>query len=71
MLIVDDFLARGGALCGLIDIVRQAGAEVVGCGIVIEKSFDQGADMLRSKGYRIESLARVKSIKDGKLTFVE
>ena len=71
VLIVDDFLARGGALCGLIDIVRQAGAEDVRCGIVIEKSFDQGADMLRSKGYRIESLARVKSIKDGKLTFVE
>lgn len=71
VLIVDDFLARGGALGGLIDIVKQAGAEVAGCGIVIEKSFQEGAEILRNNGYRIESLARVKSIENGKLTFID
>jgi len=69
VLIVDDFLAKGGALSGLIDIVKQAGAEVAGCAIVIEKSFQEGADELRSRGYRIESLARIKTVKDGKIEF--
>ena len=69
VLIVDDFLAKGGALRGLIDITEQAGAEVKGCAIVIEKSFQEGADELRNQGYRIESLARIKSIKDGNIEF--
>ncbi len=71
VLIVDDFLAKGGALQGLIDITEMAGATVAGCAIVIEKSFQEGADLIRNKGYRIESLARIKSIKDGVIEFVE
>ncbi len=71
VLIVDDFLAKGGALGGLIDITEQAGAKVAGCAIVIEKSFQEGADILRNKGYRIESLARIKSICDGKIEFID
>lgn len=71
VLIVDDFLAKGGALNGLIDIVNKAGAKVVGCGIVIEKSFQDGADIIKSKGYRLESLARIASINDGIITFLD
>lgn len=70
VLIVDDFLAKGGALNGLIDIVNQAGASVSGCAIVIEKNFQQGGDAIRSRGYRVESLANIKSIENGKIEFV-
>ena len=62
VLIVDDFLANGAALTGLIELVEQSGATLVGCGICIEKAFQPGGDMLRSKGIRVESLARVKSM---------
>ncbi len=62
ILILDDFLARGCALKGLIDICRQAGAEVVGCGIVIEKAFQEGHAEIESMGIRVESLARVTSM---------
>lgn len=71
VLIVDDFLAKGGALNGLIGITEQAGAKVAGCAIVIEKTFQDGGDEIRSKGYRIESLAKIASITDGKITFEE
>ena len=71
ILIIDDFLAMGSALEGLSDIVRQAGAEVVGAAIAIEKAFQPGGDRLREKGMRIESLARVASMSDDSLTFVE
>lgn len=64
VLIVDDFLATGAALVGLIDIVEQAGAKVVGAGIAIEKVFQGGGNMLRDKGYRIESLARIAAMGD-------
>ena len=64
VLIIDDFLANGAALMGLIQLVKDAGAEVVGAGIVIEKAFQPGGDMLRAKGVRIESLARVKSMSE-------
>lgn len=57
VLIVDDFLARGNALIGLIDLVNQAGAKLAGCGIAIEKGYQGGGDMLRAKGIRIESMA--------------
>ena len=57
ILIVDDFLAHGSALTGLIEIVEMAGASVVGCVAAIEKGFQMGGDRLREKGYRIESLA--------------
>ncbi|QER40612.1 xanthine phosphoribosyltransferase [Acinetobacter suaedae] len=69
-LVIDDFLANGQAALGLIDLIHQANAEVVGVGIVIEKSFQPGRDVLIEKGYRVESLARVKSLTDGKVTFV-
>lgn len=69
-LVIDDFLANGQAALGLIDLIHQAKAEVVGVGIVIEKSFQPGRDVLLEKGYRVESLARVQSLTDGKVTFV-
>lgn len=59
VLIVDDFLANGQALLALIDIVKQAGAEIVGCGIAIEKGFQGGGDLIRAKGCRVESIAIV------------
>ncbi|WP_100372558.1 xanthine phosphoribosyltransferase [Bacillus sp. FJAT-45037] len=71
VLIIDDFLANGQAAFGLIDIVEQAGAHVCGLGIVIEKSFQDGRTKLAQAGYRIESLARVNSLTNGKVTFVE
>lgn len=64
ILIVDDFLANGAALEGLIDLVQQAGATLVGAGIVIEKAFQPGGDRIRAKGVRVESLARVKSMSE-------
>ena len=69
-LVIDDFLANGQAALGLIDLIHQANAEVVGVGIVIEKSFQPGRDVLLEKGYRVESLARVKSLADGKVSFI-
>lgn len=69
VLIVDDFLANGKALEGLIDIVSQAGAKVVGCSCAIEKGFQQGGDKLREKGIKVESLAIVESMSDDSLTF--
>ena len=67
ILIIDDFLANGAALTALASIAEQAGATVVGAGIVIEKAYQPGGDMLRARGMRIESLARIKSMdeKDG------
>ena len=59
VLLIDDFLAKGAALEGLCKLVQDAGAELVGAGIVIEKAFQPGGDMLRAKGLRVESLARV------------
>lgn len=59
VLIIDDFLANGSALMGLISLVRDAGAELVGAGIVIEKGFQPGGKMIRDMGVRVESLAIV------------
>ena len=70
VLIIDDFLANGAAMLGLIDIVRQAGATLVGCGIAVEKSFQPGGDRLREMGVRVESLARVAELGDGYIRFV-
>lgn len=71
ILIVDDFLAMGSALEGLSSIAEQAGAQVVGAAIVVEKAFQPGGEKLRARGMRIESLARVASMSDDSLTFVE
>ena len=67
---MDNFLANGQAALDLADLIHQANAEVVGIGIVIEKSFQPGRDILLEKGYRIESLARVKSLAKGTVEFV-
>lgn len=69
VLLVDDFLANGAALEGLIKVVESSGATVVGCSIVIEKGFQDGGKRLRDKGYRVESLAIIDSIEGGKITF--
>lgn len=70
VLVIDDFLANGQAALGLADLIHQANAEVVGIGIVIEKSFQPGRELLLEKGYRVESLARVKSLANGTVEFV-
>jgi len=69
VLILDDFLANGQAILGLYDIVCQANATLVGVGIVIEKGFQPGGEMLRRKNIVVESLAIVEKIEDGKITF--
>jgi len=69
ILIIDDFLANGNAALGLVQIVRQAKAEIVGVGIVIEKAFQEGRSRIEKEGIRVESLAIVKSIKDNKVIF--
>lgn len=69
VLIIDDFLANGEAVKGLLDIAAQAGANVVGVGIVIEKGFQDGGKLLREQGIRVESLAIVESLEDGNVTF--
>lgn len=71
VLIIDDFLANGQAALGLIDLVNQAEASVVGLGIVIEKSFQPGREILEKKGFRVESLARISNLTNGKVTFLE
>ena len=64
VLIVDDFLAKGNALIGLIDIVNQSGASLAGCGIAIEKGYQGGGDKLRAQGIRVESMAIVEEMND-------
>ena len=72
MLIVDDFLASGKAMKGLLDICGQAGCQVAGIGICIEKGFQKGGDELRAKGYKVASLAIVDHFnEDDTLTFRE
>ena len=62
VLLIDDFLANGAALDGLIDLVEQSGASLAGAGICIEKAFQPGGDRIRAKGIRVESLARIRSM---------
>ena len=71
VLIIDDIMANGCAMQGLISIVEDAEAEVVGCGVVIEKSFQEGADRIRNLGYRLESLAAIEKMdgETGEITF--
>ena len=69
VLIIDDFMAGGNACNALIDIINQAGAEVVGIGIAIEKGFQPGGKALRDKGYKVRSLAIIDSMNDGKISF--
>ena len=70
ILLIDDFIANGSALNALITICEQAGANVVGAGIAVEKEYQNGANRLRERGYRIESLAKIKSMnKNGEIEF--
>ena len=69
ILLVDDFLALGNALNGLIHIVEQSGASLAGALIAIEKGYQQGGDLLREEGIRVESLALIDSMEDGKIVF--
>ena len=72
ILIIDDFLANGKAAFGLIDIVKQAGANVAGMGIVIEKGFQKGGEKLREMGINLKSLAVIRSMDDeGNIEFEE
>ncbi|MDF2681745.1 MAG: xanthine phosphoribosyltransferase [Brevibacillus sp.] len=71
VLIVDDFLATGAALVGLTQIIKDAGAHLVGIGAVIEKSFQEGRGLLEKEGIRIESLARIQSMSPGEIQFIE
>ena len=62
VLIIDDIMANGCAMQGLISIVEDAEAHLVGCGVVIEKSFQEGADRIRNLGYRLESICAVEKL---------
>lgn len=70
VLLIDDFLANGSALMGLIKLVQDAGATLVGAGICVEKAFQPGGQMVRDLGIRVESLARIQSMsEDGHIEF--
>ncbi|BDF68962.1 xanthine phosphoribosyltransferase [Oscillospiraceae bacterium] len=64
VLLIDDFLANGSALNGLIQVVKSAGATLVGAGICVEKAFQPGGDLIRGQGIRVESLARIESMSE-------
>lgn len=69
VLIIDDFLAKGSALEGLIDIVKQSGATLVGAGVLIEKEYQGGGNIIRERGIRVESLAKIASLDENGITF--
>lgn len=70
VLIIDDFLANGNAVTGLVEIVRQGGASIEGVGIVIEKAFQDGRKKVEALDVQVESLAIIESIKNGQLSFL-
>ncbi len=70
VLIIDDFLANGQAVSGLLALCRQAGASVAGVGIVIEKSFQKGRILLEGSGIRTESLARIEKMDSDSISFI-
>lgn len=71
LLLIDDFLANGQAVEGMIQIAEAAGAEVVGVGIVIEKTFQKGRALLDERDVRVESLARIAAFEDGEVIFAD
>ena len=72
VLVIDDFLANGAALLGLIQLIHDAGATIVGAGIAIEKAFQPGGKMIRDMGVRVESLARIASMNEnGGIVFID
>jgi xanthine phosphoribosyltransferase len=71
VLIIDDFLASGQTILGLVRLAQTAGSTVVGIGALIEKTFEGGRDALEPLGVPIEALARISSMEDGKIEFAE
>ena len=71
VLIIDDFLASGQTILGLVRLAEASGSKVVGIGALVEKIFEGGRDALASVGVPIESIACIKSLDDGKITFVD
>ncbi|RUT27916.1 xanthine phosphoribosyltransferase [Paenibacillus zeisoli] len=69
ILFIDDIIANGDAARGVVKIIQRSGAELVGVGIVVEKSFQAGGRAIREQGIRLESLVRIMSLNDGKVTF--
>ncbi|MOA26371.1 Xanthine phosphoribosyltransferase [compost metagenome] len=69
VLFIDDIIANGDAARGLIKIIQQSGAELVGFGIVVEKSFQAGGKALREQGIRVEPLVRIASLENGQIVF--
>ena len=70
LLIIDDFLANGEAVKGMINIANQAGAEVAGVGIVVAKTFQGGSEWIKDHGYRLEALAEIASLANNQVHFV-
>lgn len=71
VLIIDDFLANGQAALALIQIAKKAGARIAGIGIVIEKSFQGGAEILQKENYKVESLVKIASLANGTVSFIQ
>ena len=71
VLIIDDFMAKGYAMRGLIDVVQKSGAQLMGIGVAVEKGFQDGGDSLRREGYDVHSLAIIDGVDDGKIVFRE
>lgn len=71
VLIIDDFLAKGQAVLGLLKIAEDAGAKVAGVGIVIEKAFQDGGQIIRNKGIKVKSLARISAMSENGLEFID
>ena len=71
ILMIDDFLANGQAAKGMVAIIRQAGANPVGCGIVIEKSFSNGRKLIEDMEVEVYSLARIAKLEEGNIVFLE
>lgn len=71
VLVIDDFLANGSAIEGMLDLIGQAGAEAAGIGVAVEKGFQQGGDKLRMRGLRVEPLAYISSMDDNGIEFGE
>ncbi|CAH1215381.1 Xanthine phosphoribosyltransferase [Paenibacillus plantiphilus] len=69
VLFIDDIIANGDAARGLIKIIERSGAKLAGVGILVEKSFQAGARTIREQGIKVESLVKISSLEDGKITF--
>lgn len=69
ILIIDDFLAKGSALMALLSLIKDAGAKTAGAGIVIEKAYQNGGELVRNMGVRVESLAKIASMDENGVTF--